>query len=78
MFRTTCDFELLQEYLVKMVKIARASEASRRDVPGVVWSFTGWNGRCAGAASNGKCWVRAQNPLLVGSSKARQFIDMWR
>ena len=36
MFRTTCDFELLQEYLVKMVKIARASEASRRDAPGVV------------------------------------------
>ena len=35
MFRTTCDFEILQEYLVKIVKIARASEVSRRDVPGV-------------------------------------------
>ena len=36
MFRTMCDFELLQEYLVKIANRSRLGGYSRRDVPGVV------------------------------------------
>ena len=71
MFRTTCDFELLQEYLVKIVKIARASEATRRDVPGVVelhglewalrWCGIQWKmGLCSIPAAR---WVQQSAPI---------------
>ena len=84
MFRTTCDFELLQEYLVKMANryavTARASADSRRDVPSVVeLQRVGMGAALLRHPMESGVVLYLRIPaLLVGSCKSRQCIAMRR